>query len=54
MAMSYEHVERMRLLPRDDKAMIVSVVAAILPLVPLIGTQIPLMEIFAKLGEFML
>jgi len=52
-ALAYEHVERMQLIPFDKKAVVVLVVAALVPLIPLIGTTIPLAEILSKLGEFM-
>jgi hypothetical protein len=49
----YEHVERMQLVPFDKKAVLVLVVAALLPMIPLVGTAFPLQEILSKLGEFM-
>ena len=49
----YEHVERMQLIPFDKKAVLVLVMAALIPMIPLVGTAIPLKEILAKLGEFM-
>jgi hypothetical protein len=49
----YRHVYEMRLIPFDGKAFAVLVAAAVLPLVPLLGTVIPLNEIFAKLLELM-
>ncbi len=53
-ATCYEHVDRMWLLPFDTKAFAVLVLAALLPMVPLLGTQIPLREIFMKLGELLI
>jgi hypothetical protein len=53
-ATAYEHVERMRLVPFDEKALAVSVVAVLVPIVPLVATQLPLAEIFGKLAELML
>jgi hypothetical protein len=50
---AYEHVEKMQLIPLDKKALIVLVLAALIPLIPLVGTTIPLAEILSKLGEFM-
>jgi hypothetical protein len=50
---AYEHVERMQLMPLDRKALVVLVIAALLPLIPLVGTAIPLGEIVSKLGEFL-
>jgi hypothetical protein len=49
----YEHVERMQLIPFDRKAVLVLVVAALIPMIPLVGSAIPLKEILSKLGEFM-
>jgi hypothetical protein len=53
-ATCYEHVERMRLLPFDSKAFVVLVLAALLPMLPLVGTAIPLREIITKLGELLI
>ena len=50
---AFEHVDRMLLMPFDKKASLVLVVAAVLPLVPLLGTSIPLGEILKTLGEFL-
>ena len=49
----YEHVERMKIIPFDKKAAVVLLLAALIPMIPLVGTAIPLMEILSKLGEFM-
>ncbi len=49
----YEHVERMQLLPFDRKALLVLVSAALIPMIPLVGTAIPVKEILSKLGEFL-
>ena len=49
----YEHVERMQLLPFDKKALIVLVVAALIPMVPLLGTVTGLTEILSMLAKFM-
>jgi hypothetical protein len=49
----YEHVERMQLVPFDRKAVLVLVTAALIPMIPLIGTAVPLQEILSKLGEFL-
>jgi hypothetical protein len=43
----------MRLIPFDKKASLVLVVAAVVPMVPLLGTAIPLAEILKTLGEFL-
>jgi hypothetical protein len=53
LAAAYEHVERMRLIPFDRKAVLVLIVSALIPMIPLVGTAIPLKEILAKLGEFL-
>ncbi len=52
-ALVYEHVERMQLLPFDKKAVIVLVVAALIPMIPLLGTVTGLTEILSMLGKFM-
>ncbi len=49
----YEHVERMQFIPFDKKAVVVLLLAALIPMIPLVGTAIPLAEILSKLGEFM-
>ena len=53
MSLVYEHVERMQLLPWDKKALTVLVAAALLPMVPLLGTVTGLTEILSMLGKFM-
>ena len=50
---AYEHVERMQFIPFDKKAVVVLALAALIPMIPLVGTAIPLAEILSKLGEFM-
>ena len=49
----YEQVERMQLLPFDRKAIIVLVAAALIPMIPLLGTVIGLTEILSMLGKFL-
>ena len=49
----FEHVDRMQIIAFDRKALVVLVVAAVAPMVPLLGTLIPLKEILKMLGEFM-
>ncbi len=49
----FASVEKMRLIPLDKKAVGVLLVAALLPMLPLVGTAIPLKQILSKLGEFM-
>ena len=43
----------MQLLPWDKKALIVLVAAALIPMVPLLGTVTGLTEILSMLGKFM-
>jgi hypothetical protein len=50
---AFDHIDEMRLIPFDKKASLVLVVAAVLPMVPLLGTSIPLGEILKTLGEFL-
>ena len=52
MSTAYEQVERMQLLPWDKQALIVLVAAALIPMVPLLGTVTVLTEILSKLGKF--
>jgi hypothetical protein len=52
-ARAFEHVDHMGLIPFDKKAFVVVLLAAILPMVPLLGTTVPLAEILRALGEFM-
>lgn len=49
----YEHVERMQLIPFDRKAVVVLISAALIPMIPLVGTAVPIQEILSKLGEFL-
>jgi hypothetical protein len=50
---AFEHVDQMLLMPFDKKALLVLLLAALLPMVPLLGTALPLMDILKALGEFM-
>lgn len=50
----YEHISRMRCLPLDRVSVISLVLATLLPMLPLIGTEIPLQEIVMKLTEFLM
>lgn len=45
----YSHVDEMLLMPFDKKAFVVLFVSAVLPMVPLVATVIPLKDILAKL-----
>jgi hypothetical protein len=49
----FEHVDRMQFIPVDKKALAVLIVAALVPMIPLVGTAIPLTEILSKLAELM-
>jgi hypothetical protein len=50
---AFEHIDRMFLMPFDKKASLVLVLAAIVPMVPLLGTSVSLGEIMKALGEFL-
>jgi hypothetical protein len=50
---AFEHIDQMLLIPFDKKASLVLVVAAVLPMIPLLGTSIPLGDILKALGEFL-
>jgi hypothetical protein len=50
---AYERVDNMFLLPFDKKAVVVLLVAALIPMIPLLGTSIALKEIIGMLGKFM-
>lgn len=52
-ATAYEHVDEMRMIPFDTKAATVLALTSIAPMLPLIGTAIPLHEIMSKLGELL-
>lgn len=53
-ATAYDHVDEMRLILFDTKAATVLALASIFPMLPLIGTAIPIQEIVAKLGELLI
>lgn len=53
LGLAFEHVDQMRFIPLDKKAVVALLLAALIPMIPLVGTAIPLTEILAKLGEFM-
>lgn len=53
-ATAYDHVDEMRLILFDTKAATVLALASVLPMLPLIGTAIPIQEIVAKLGELLI
>ncbi len=54
MATGYEHINNMRVVPFDARAASIIALAAVVPLLPLIGTEIPFPEIIARLGEFLI
>lgn len=54
MGAAYEHVENMSLIPIDYKSAMAIAIASALPMLPLIGTEIPLQEIISKLGELLI
>jgi hypothetical protein len=53
-ATCYDHIDRMWPMPFDTKAFAVLVLAAMVPMIPLVGTAVPLQEIFMKLGELLI
>lgn len=53
-ATSYNHIQEMRIIPIDRFTVVVLLLSAAAPLVPLVGTEIPLSEIVAKLGELLI
>ncbi|MGC8640292.1 MAG: hypothetical protein ACP5XB_10500 [Isosphaeraceae bacterium] len=50
----YERVDQMLLVPFDKKAVIVLIAAALIPMVPLLGTSVALKDIISMLGKFMI
>jgi hypothetical protein len=50
-AAGFEHANEMRTLAWDKKTFVLLIVASLLPMIPLIGTQIPISEILKKLAE---
>jgi hypothetical protein len=53
-ATAYEHVAHMKVVPLDHRALLVLVVAAVVPLLPFVATSIPLIDILKDLGEFLI
>ena len=53
LAAAFDHVDRMRLIPFDQKALVVVVLAALVPMIPLLGTVVGLTDILSMLGKFM-
>jgi hypothetical protein len=52
-AAAFEHVERMRPIPLDNIALLVLVVAAVVPLLPFVASTFPLTDVLEDLGMFM-
>jgi hypothetical protein len=52
-AQVYEHVDQMQLVPFDKKALVVLVLAALIPMIPLLGTVVGLTDILSMLAKFM-
>jgi hypothetical protein len=52
-AAAFEHVQRMRLIPLDNQAVLVLVLAAVVPLLPFVASTIPLTDILKDLGIFL-
>jgi hypothetical protein len=49
----YEHIQQMRFIPWDSKAVMTIAIAAAIPMLPLVGTEIPFRDILLKLCEFL-
>lgn len=52
-ATAYDHVNEMGFIPLDMKSVSTLAIASAVPMLPLIGTEIPIAEILAKLGELL-
>jgi hypothetical protein len=50
---AFEHVQRMRPIPLDSMAVLVLLLAAVVPLLPFLASTIPLTDILEDLGMFM-
>jgi hypothetical protein len=53
-AAAYERVQRMQVIPFDKSTLLTLVVAALIPMVPLLGMAIPMQEILSKLAALMM
>jgi hypothetical protein len=51
-AVAFEHVDRMRAMPLDHRAVLVLLLAVAVPMLPFVATAIPLAEILKDLAEF--
>jgi hypothetical protein len=49
----YKHIDEMQLVPFDKKAVIVLLAAALLPMIPLLGTVVGFSEILSMLAKFL-
>jgi hypothetical protein len=52
-ASAFEHVQRMRVIPLDNQAVLLLILAALVPLLPFVASTIPLTDILKDLGVFM-
>jgi len=52
-AMAFEHVQRMQVVPFDHQAVLLLIAAALGPMLPFLVSTIPLTEILTELAEFM-
>jgi hypothetical protein len=50
---AYEHIQSMRVIPWDSKAIMAIAISAAIPMLPLVGTEIPFKDIVLKLCEFL-
>jgi hypothetical protein len=53
-AAAYDRVQRMQVIPFDRSTLLTLVVAALIPMVPLLGTAIPMQDILSKLAALMM
>lgn len=52
-AVIYKHIDEMQLVPFDKKAVLVLLAAALLPMIPLLGTVVGFTEILSMLAKFL-
>jgi hypothetical protein len=52
-AAAFEHVQHMRVIPLDHQAVLVLVMAAVIPLLPFLATAVPLADVLKDLAEFL-
>jgi hypothetical protein len=53
LAQAFDHIEQVHLIPLDKRAEVVLFLAAVIPMVPLLGTVVGLNEILSMLGKFL-